>query len=83
MQSHDTTISSPSRLELIHGLPAPKVGELLRNTSDDLGHNKRTLAFYLFDMNERRLHLASGHPSTVYFAETQLDMGARRTRELI
>ena len=82
MQSNNNT-STDSRLELIHGLPALEVGAHLRNASDDLGRDKRTLAFYLFDMDERRLHLVSGHPSTCYFAETQLDMEARRTRELI
>ncbi len=78
MQSNTVT-----RLELIHGLNANKVGARLRDASDELGRNKRVLAFYLFDMDERRLAQLSGHGSTVHFAETQLDMEARRVREFI
>ena len=82
MQS-TTTTSSVTRLELIHGLDANEVGARLRDASDELGRNKRVLAFYLFDMDERRLAQLSGHGSTVHFAETQLDLEARRVREFI
>jgi 5-methylcytosine-specific restriction endonuclease McrA len=79
----EATTSAVTRLELIHGLCAHEVGEQLRRASDDLGINKRRLAFYLFDMSERRLHQVTGHASVVHFAEAQLDMDARRTREHI
>ena len=57
--NNNSNTSTDSRLELTHGLPALDVGARLRNASDDLGRDKRTLAFYLFDMDERRLHLVS------------------------
>ena len=82
MQSNNTT-ATITRLELTHGLNAAQVGDRLRDASDQLGINKRVLAFYLLDMEERRLHLVSGHQSTVHVAEAQLDMEARRTRELV
>ncbi len=82
MFSNNNT-STHTRLELTHGLPAAEVGKRLRNASDDHGRNKRRLSFYLFDMHERRLYVTSGHANTAHFAETQLDMDARRTRELI
>jgi hypothetical protein len=81
MQSNTT--SSLTNSDLTHGLPADEVGRRLRHASDELGCNKRKLAFYLFDMDERRLYQMSGHASTVHYAESQLDMSARRTRELL
>ena len=86
MQSNtntNTNTTNNTRLELIHGLNANEVGARLRDASDELGRNKRVLAFYLFDMDERRLAQLSGHGSAVHFAETQLDMEARRVREFI
>ncbi len=71
------------RLELSFGLNAHEVGERLRNASDELGRNKRVLAYYLYDMNDRRLYQVSGHGSTVHFAESQLDMDQRRAREYV
>ena len=48
MRSNNTT-STTTRLELTHGLTALEVGARLRSASDELGRNKRVLAFYLFD----------------------------------
>jgi hypothetical protein len=81
MQSNTT--SSLTNSDLTHGLSADEVGKRLRHASDELGCNKRKLAFYLFDMDERRLYQMSGHSSTAHYAESQLDMSARRTRELL
>ena len=72
-----------TRLDLSYSLSAPEVGERLRHAADELGQNKRVLAHYLYDMQERHLYQVSGHGSTVHFAETQLDMEPRRTREYI
>ena len=66
-----------------YGLSAKEVGDALRRASDELGRNKTVLAFYLFDMEERRLYQVSGHASTVHFGEAQLDMEPRRTREYV
>ncbi|MEM7202231.1 MAG: hypothetical protein AAF628_18320, partial [Planctomycetota bacterium] len=41
------------------------------------------MAFYLTDMERRRLYQLTGHGSTVHFAEAKLEMDARRTREYI
>ena len=81
--NNNNTATNTTRLELIHGLNANEVGARLRDASDELGRNKRVLTFYLFDMDERRLAQLSGHGSTVHFAETQLDLEARRVREFI
>ena len=72
-----------TRLNLSLSLGALEVGERLRKAADELGQNKRVLAHYLFDMQERHLYQVSGHGSTTHFASTQLDMAPRRTREHI
>ena len=72
-----------SKLGLLDGLSALDVANRLRNASDQEGLNRRVLSFYLFDMNERRLYMQSGHRSTTHFAITQLEMDERRTNELI
>jgi len=76
-------MQNKTRLDLSFCLSAPEVGERLRCAADELGQNKRVLAYYLFDMQDRHLYQVSGHGSTVHFAETQLDMEPRRTREYI
>jgi hypothetical protein len=65
------------------GLSAREVADRLRRAVDEIGHHKHVLAWYLADMERRRLYQVSGHGSTVHFAETQLDMDARRTREYV
>lgn len=71
------------RLVLSSGLSALELGERLRNASDDAGLRKREQTFYLLEMEERCLYLESGHSSTRHFAESQLDMDWRRTREYL
>lgn len=70
-------------LDLSFGLNALEVGERLRSAADQLGDNKRVLAFYLADMEDRRLYQVSGHGDTAHFGEAQLDMERRRTREYV
>ncbi|MEM7202074.1 MAG: HNH endonuclease [Planctomycetota bacterium] len=53
------------------------------NAAEQVGHYKHVLAFYLADMQQRRLYQVTGHGSTVHFAEAKLEMDARRTREYI
>lgn len=43
----------------------------------------RALSFYLADMDERRLHLELGHPTTVTFAVKRLGLSKRRARDLL
>ena len=70
-------------LQLTSGLPIDEVHRRLRdaNRATDLGH--RMLAFYLHEMQERRLFQTSGHSSAVHYATTRLGMSRRRARELV
>lgn len=70
-------------LQLIAGLPPEEVQERLRdaNRATDLGH--RMLAFYLHEMQDRRLFQLSGHSSAVHYATTRLGMRRRRARQLV
>ncbi|MEM7203528.1 MAG: HNH endonuclease [Planctomycetota bacterium] len=53
------------------------------DATEQIGHYKHTLAFYLADMEQRRLYQVTGHGSTVHSAEAKLEMDARRAREFI
>ena len=72
-----------NRLGLIDGLAAAAVGHRLRRAADEIGDNRRILAFYLADMRDRGLYLESGHGSVEHFGEAQLEIRPRRTREYI
>jgi hypothetical protein len=76
-------MQTSTRLELSYGLSASEVADHLRHAADRLGLNKRVLAFYLADMDDRRLYQVSGHGSTVHFGDAHLDMEPRRTREYV
>jgi len=65
------------------GLSAREVADRLRHAADAIGYHKYVLAFYLADMDRRRLYQVTGHGSTVHFGEAQLEMDARRTREYV
>ena len=70
-------------IELIEGLGFEEVrGRLLRIGEAKESAN-RALAFYLADVDARRLYEDGGHSSAVHFAEAQLEMKPRRARELI
>jgi hypothetical protein len=71
----------PERLPM--GLSARQVAERLRGAVDAIGYHKYVLAFYLADMDHRRLYQVTGHGSTIHFGEAQLEMDARRTREYV
>lgn len=68
---------------LTFGLSAGEVADRLRRAVDAIGYHKYVLAFFLADMDRRRLYQVTGHGSTIHFAEAQLDMDARRTREYL
>lgn len=70
-------------LQLVAGLSPEEVQHRLRdaNRATDLGH--RMLAFYLHEMQERRLHQLSGHSSAVHYATARLGMSRRRARQLV
>ena len=74
---------SKQRLVLTSGLSALEVAERLRNASDEEGVRKREVTFYLYEMHTRELYLETGHGSTAHFAEAQLDMSRRRSRERV
>jgi hypothetical protein len=65
------------------GLSAREIADRLRHAADAIGYHKYVLAFYLAEMERRRLYQVTGHGSTVHFGEAQLEMDARRTREYV
>lgn len=71
------------RLGLVPGLAVCEVHTRLELglRTGDLG--QRVLAFFLVEMDERRLHQATGHASTLFYAEDRLDLDRRRTAELL
>ncbi len=70
-------------VELIEGLGFESVRARLLREGDRDDCANRTLAFYLADMKDRKLHREGGHSSVEHFADAQLDMSPRRTRELV
>lgn len=81
----DTTTAAATLPEvaLVPGLTVAEVHARLAQglRMQDVG--QRILAFYLCDMETRRLHQASGHSSAVHFAEERLGLQRRRAQELI
>lgn len=76
-------MQNKSRLDLSYGLSASQVADILRHAADQIGDHRRVLAFYLVDMEDRRLYQVSGHGCTVHFGDAQLDLEPRRTREYV
>jgi len=70
-------------VELRPGLEVAEVHALLAQGLQLRDSGNRILAFYLTEMDARRLHQASGHASTVHFAEEVLGLDRRRTGELL
>jgi len=69
--------------DLIQGLSETEVRSRLRQGLHLRSAGQRILAFYLTEMADRRLHLASGHRCAATCAEQELGLDARRARELI
>jgi Holliday junction DNA helicase RuvB len=70
-------------VELRPGLEVAEVHAFLAQGLQLRDSGNRILAFYLTEMDARRLHQASGHPSTVHFAEEVLGLDRRRTGEFL
>lgn len=70
-------------VELVPNLPVEELRSKLisANRATDVGH--RELAFYLSDMDARRVQQALGYPSTVAFAVKCLGMSRRQARDLL
>ena len=79
----DTHDHSHDHSHLTYGLPVDEVCRRLRRAADNLGNNHRTLAFYLADMEDRRLCEVLPHRDALHYAEAQLEMDQRRAREYI
>ncbi|MEW6745268.1 MAG: HNH endonuclease signature motif containing protein [Planctomycetota bacterium] len=70
-------------IELIPGLPIEEL-ELrlqLANRTSEVGY--RTTAFYLADMQERRLYQFTGHASAIHYAMNKLGVSRRQARDLL
>jgi hypothetical protein len=65
------------------GLPAVEVRRLLALAARRHETGARQLAFYLVEMEERRLYQETGHDSTAFYAEARLALDRRRTSELL
>jgi Holliday junction DNA helicase RuvB len=78
-----TSLATDPELEMREGLPGDEVGRRLAHAArrEDLGG--RVLAFYLVEMDTRRLYQTTGHGSTAYYAEKRLGLDRRRTAELL
>ncbi|MDJ0973256.1 MAG: AAA family ATPase [Planctomycetota bacterium] len=70
-------------VDLRPGLPVDEVHTRLQQGLRLKDTGQRTLAFYLVEMDERRLYSKSGLNTTVEYAEARLDLTQRRTRELL
>ena len=74
---------SPEVTEMRAGLAAEEVRRRLAGAARREETGQRILAFYLVEMDERRLFQASGHGSTEHYARTRLGLDRRRTAELL
>lgn len=86
MHATTTTSSQPAvatSFALTRGLAGKEVRRRLRAglAVCDAGH--RILAFYLVEMDERRLYNETGHANAAHFARLQLGLNRRRAAELI
>jgi len=70
-------------VDLHQGLAVSEVHSHLQQGLRLKDTGQRILAFYLTEMEDRRLHQASGHRSTIQFAGDRLGLDRRRARELI
>ena len=68
---------------LVAGLSAVEVRHRLGRSLRLGDLSRRALAFYLLEMEDRRLYQDQGASSTVHYASSHLDLDPRRTRELI
>jgi Holliday junction DNA helicase RuvB len=65
------------------GLASDDVQRRLARASRHEESGRRVLAFYLVEMEQRRLYQGTGQGSTLHYAEARLALDRRRTAELI
>ena len=65
------------------GLGGDEVRRRLARAARHEETGRRVLAFYLVEMDARRLYQATGHGSTAYYAEARLGLDRRRVAELL
>ena len=70
-------------LRMVPGLPAKEVRAQLRRAHRLHDAGKRALAFYLYEMQTRRLYQETGHQSAVHYAVARLGMKRRSARDLV
>ena len=70
-------------IELVAGLPVGVVQQKLNIGVRMQDTGSRLVAFYLVEMEARRLYQATGHGSTVHYAQNRLSLEPRRSRELL
>jgi hypothetical protein len=75
--------ASPDVTEMRTGLSAEEVRRRLSGAARRQETGQRVLAFYLVEMDARRLYQLTGHGSTVDYAERRLGLDRRRTAELL
>ncbi len=74
---------NPAETEMRAGLPVEEVRARLGEAARREETGQRVLAFYLVEMDARRLYQASGHGSTAHYAEVRVGIDRRRTAELL
>jgi Holliday junction DNA helicase RuvB len=70
-------------LEMVRGLATEDVCRMLGRSSRCGDNGRRVTAFYLVEMDARRLHLEKGCSSTLQYAEEKLELDRRRCGELL
>lgn len=69
--------------EMRPGLTADEVCRRLARAARHEETGRRVLAFYLVEMDQRRLYQTTGHGSTAHYAEARLGLDRRRVAELV
>ncbi len=69
--------------EMRPGLDGDEVRRRLARAARHEETSRRVLAFYLVEMDVRRLYQATGHGSTAHYAEARLGLDRRRVAELV
>lgn len=79
----DPVPASAEVIEMHPGLSADEVCRRLAGAARREESGQRVLAFYLVEMDARRLYQTTGHSSTADYGERRLGFDRRRTAELL
>ena len=71
------------RARMRAGLSAEEVRRRIAGSARNEEAERRLLAFYLVEMDARRLYQETGHGSTVHYAEARHGLDRRRVAELV